>query len=490
MAILSFTATFDYTFSPTRIRFVDTSDYAGQGIATSVVNGSFRIVSPSGATIYNNTSYTNGGCDIDVNSSTSSQQTISFTPELGGYSIIYTVYDSNLAVYYTVTQSYTNSYVKPSISITQTANVIGQIWTQEDITDYVVNGVTPTKTLVNKLYYPAGSAGYGSPLTKTTAVLSTTTFYNGTQTSEVTATLTYVFTDGLVVSDVITGSKEKKVDGSYYCSVLCCIKTLERTKESYRGSNPIKFKEYDDIFQEVMGYVSLIRLSIECDGGASTDITWYLETIRALSNCTTDCDCGDDEFSRITGWGSVIGVDGTDGADGADGTDGADGSNGVSVISNNITVNATHNGAYTTLKSFSIPANTLVADGDALDITVLVLANGVVGNKNVKVILGGVDAMPKLSALGYLSMPNPASYQSISITITRTSLTTVFIKYDTRLANVTSYSVTDLGYSFWEPSISVADLSLNTNLLDIQGVTTSTDTIVCKQLLVTYLKKS
>lgn len=311
MATINFTTTFNLSTATGSATFVDTSDWAGQGIPLANVNGSFRIVSPSGSTVYDNGSYTDANCDIDISSSLTSQQTINFITELGDYIITYTVYDNNLLTYSTVTKTITNSYVAPSISIEQTANCIGQVWTQEDVTDYVISGVTPTKTVVNTLYYPAGSVGYGTPLSNANSVLSTTTFYNGTQTSSITATLSYAFT-GLTVTAVITGTKEKDVDCSYYCSILCCIINFERLKESYRGSNSVKFNETNEAFHEIMDYVALIRLSIECGNGSSTDIGWYLDIIKQLSQCTSDCDCSGDDFSRVTGWGSVIGVDGTD----------------------------------------------------------------------------------------------------------------------------------------------------------------------------------
>ena len=243
MAIVSFTTQFDFTAATKLIKFVDTSNYVGQGIALADVNGSFRIIAPNGTTIYDNTVYTDADCDIDVVTSLNSQQIISFTPELGTYTIIYTVDDTNASLQYTVTQTYNNQYTAPTLEVSQTINCITPLWSQVDITEYVVSGVTPTTNVtVNRLFYPVGSAGHGSPITETDATLSTSIFYQGSQTSQITATLQYDFSDGLQVNDIQVLNKEFKVDCTYYCSIACCVQSQKRLMTSYRGNNNVLFQ--------------------------------------------------------------------------------------------------------------------------------------------------------------------------------------------------------------------------------------------------------
>ena len=91
MPTISFTTTFDLTAATKYITFDDTSSGVPAGY-----NGCFKIVSPSGITIYENTDYSNANCDIELNNGeTASQQTISFTPEAGNYTITYTVKTTN-----------------------------------------------------------------------------------------------------------------------------------------------------------------------------------------------------------------------------------------------------------------------------------------------------------------------------------------------------------------------------------------------------------
>ena len=57
MATISFSTIFNLTLTPKQFVFTDTSDYNGQGINASDVNGCFTIVAPSGVTVYNNTDF-------------------------------------------------------------------------------------------------------------------------------------------------------------------------------------------------------------------------------------------------------------------------------------------------------------------------------------------------------------------------------------------------------------------------------------------------
>ena len=79
-------------------------------------------------------------------------------------------------------------------------------------------------------------------------------------------------------------------------------------------------------------------------------------------------------------------------------------------------------------------------------------------------------------------------YLSVKAIVTRTSATTVMVVYEAIFSdevNFESYS----NYTFFEPSITVANLTNSTNLIDIRGWSSGADTIVCKQLMVKKLLK-
>lgn len=179
------------------------------------------------------------------------------------------------------------------------------------------------------------------------------------------------------------------------------------------------------------------------------------------------------------------------GANGAAGAAGTNGTNGIIIKSNNITVDTPVSGAYQTLKSYTLSANTLTQDGDALEVTGFIVTSGTSANKNVKLLIGGTDAMPTISGLGYLvidaSVNNGA--MNFKAVITRKSATTVFITYEvTDMYQAPFYKVISIS-SFYEASITVNNLTSASNLIDLQGFTTAPDTIVAKQLMIKYLKK-
>lgn len=307
MATISFTTQFDLTSN--LITFVDTSDWAGQGIATTDVNGCFRIIAPSGTIVYNNTDFDNADCDIWIDNSLDSQQTIAIPldgtlPESGVYSIQYSVYNSNTLETYTLTNSYNYTYVAPEVCITQTVDCVTPKFTSLDATDYVVDGITPTLVRVHKLYYPPGNVDGATFLSSAGTTIITGTFYQGTQTTTISTSVSYTFSDGLIVADLLEGSKEVLVDCTFICSIYCCIRALEQRMLSAKGTNNVKYLEYTATFTQVMGLVGMARLAIDC--GKPDDVNALMTQIEALSECTSDCSCSGDAPTRVTGLGGVV----------------------------------------------------------------------------------------------------------------------------------------------------------------------------------------
>jgi len=306
MATLSFETTFDITTKTFLAE--DTSDYAGQGIALTDVNGCFTITSPSGVVIYNNVDFSNANCDIYIDNALTSQQTVNLpldgtgAVEAGTYTVLYTVYDTNLLTYSTVTNTYTFAYTTPTVAITQTIDCVSPLFTSVDATNYVVNSITPSITRVHSIYYPVGSGGVTT--TGSTTTVTSSTFYNGTQTTEIESTLSYVFTDGLIVTDVIEGVKEVVVDCTWVCSIYCCIKALEARVQEYSHTNRVEYEKSKALFSQVMALVGLAKLAIEC--GESADVDGYLASIRSLTECTEDCSCDGDEPALVTGLGGLV----------------------------------------------------------------------------------------------------------------------------------------------------------------------------------------
>lgn len=306
MATISATTKFDLSANPKRFLWIDTTDWAGQGIPLANVNGSFKVTAPSGTVIYNNVSYSNGGCDIHISSSLNSQHvvslplTISGLVESGVYTIVYTVFNSVAVTYYTQTYTFNYTYVSPVVSITQTADCVSPLFTSTDYTNYAQAGATLSLTRIHTLFYPNGSAGEGSPVVTSLQTLTTGTFYNGTQTSEIASSMTYTFTDGLIVIDAISGAREIQVDCVFECNITCCIKSYESQMWAEQYVNQTLYETMRETFSQIMGYVGLVKLSIQC--GLNNDITGYLNKIKSLAHCTDGC-CGNTQFSQVVGLG-------------------------------------------------------------------------------------------------------------------------------------------------------------------------------------------
>jgi len=384
MATISFQTTFNLVLTPKQVILNDTTDWAGLHISTSDVNAVFTITAPSGTVIYNNTDYTNSGCDIWISNSLISQHVIPLPlgsdlfPESGNYTIACSIYDSNRDLYYTQINTVNYQYTSPVICINQRIDCITPLFSSVDATNYTVNSVVPVIDGTHTLDYPYGSAGENTPtvlpFTAEASVIAVSTFYQGTQTTEIVAGLIYNVVTGVngwYIIDSVSGSKEIKVDCAYICSILCCVRTYDRIKEGYRYTNRIKFVEYDDIFQEIMSCIGLMQFSINC--GLGDEVCNYLERIKRLSNCNSACDCGSDTPSRVIGLGYLVGPAGPAGAQGVQGAAGNNG-NYITVTAEDAGVNCTtggskvilYNGVTNAIISTSYICNGELGEGSAV----------------------------------------------------------------------------------------------------------------------------
>lgn len=311
MATVSFTTKFDLTLSPKQIILTDTSDWAGQGISVADVNMCFKVTAPSGTVIYYNTDFDDADCDIWIDNDLVSQQTIALPlvgsdVEPGTYTIEATVLNSALTVYYTQTNTYTYDFEAPEVEIEQTANCVNPSFVSQDVTNYDVNSVTPTIVRTHKLYYPDGNVDGATFLSSAAATIQTGTFYDGTQTTTISTSCSYLFSDGLTVFTVVTGRQEFKVDCTFVCSVLCCLNTYRTNMLAQQGVNDVKFQEMSKTFSLAVGLVSTAKFNIEC--GLPDNVNDLLNEAYRLTNCTADCTCSDGPAERVTGLGGLVSV--------------------------------------------------------------------------------------------------------------------------------------------------------------------------------------
>lgn len=301
-----FTTRFAFDLAIKQFKFTDTTDYATPAIPLTGVRSNFKIVTPSGVTVYNNTVF-GASADIITNVSTTNATTIplSFlangTPEQGLYVITMTT-DINDGVnppYVIVTtNSYTLNYAQPQPSLSSQVDCISPLFVTQDVTNYTVNSVSPVITRTFVLQFPTGS-GITSITNTTSATIVTPQFASGTQASSITSGLVYTFPDGLVVTDTVTGALSTVVDCSNICQVHCCLVALDRRLEAARGNDDRLFDNILDTQNQVMNKVGLLLNSVAC--GKQVDAEGYMAQIKSLSNCQSDCTCTDGAPRLITG---------------------------------------------------------------------------------------------------------------------------------------------------------------------------------------------
>lgn len=311
MATINFLTTFSLDTTPKQFGFEDTSNYLGQD---AYITGCFQIVAPSGAVIYNNTDFSQGGCDIWYSNSEFNQLLINLPigtnglPEIGVYTITYTAKDSDLSQTYTHVNTYTYAYVRPTIAIEQTVDCVSPLFTSTDATNYTSNLVVPTVlTRTHTLSYPNGSAGQGSPTVSSGAVITrgAAQFFQGVQTTQISTYLFYTFADGLIVSDTVSGTQNITVDCVNICNLRCCLNTLEARLEHEKCTNYTLYLQTKATFDLVMALVGLVQLNINCGNGAN--VNNMLNFIKELTNCTDSCnECGTDPNAPIIGVGTIL----------------------------------------------------------------------------------------------------------------------------------------------------------------------------------------
>lgn len=162
------------------------------------------------------------------------------------------------------------------------------------------------------------------------------------------------------------------------------------------------------------------------------------------------------------------------------------------VLSNNTTDVSTSGTGADTLMSYVVPANTLKTNEDVLEIDASYIMSGLTQEKRLLFTLNGSGFHPKV-ATGFM-VTKGVKYTKAKITITRKSVTTVFITID--IFNSDDAYLSLRGYHLDEGTgagTAVADLSTNALTLVCLGenydTVSNTETVTQNQLLVKYFNK-
>lgn len=278
----------------------DSTNYIAQGVGSlSDLNGNLKITAPSGVVIHDNTDFSDGGCDMPAvtlpGSSTNLHLPLmsSGVVQPGNYTILYTVYNKVTTAYYTFTRVVDFTYLKPKLNVKTNVDYDMTLFISDDQTIYTVDTIVPTINLYqHNLYYPVGSAGFGSPILTSNLIIKTSVFYPGTQSStiNVNALWAYVTTVGNIfyVLDSVVGTIDTIVSTNDLCSYYCCMKKLNDKIKKAHCHNHKDLEELLEIAAEVDYAVMLIGVARTC--GHTNDIAGYLDQIKSLIGCSDDCD--------------------------------------------------------------------------------------------------------------------------------------------------------------------------------------------------------
>lgn len=224
----------------------------------------------------------------------------------GAYNIyipLCVVDDGTPTDYDDVDSSFTLSYTKPTVVLTATVDCITPSFVSTDTTDYRVidptsqGYITPTTvSYEHNLNYPATSNGYPTNATETDDLIITrgaNEFYQGTQTAITTHLVSYLFVDGLVVTDTIDGDKETIVDcATLLCGITCGMNTLYTAMQAAKPINNTLYQTLEASFNLNSAKSMLAWMNITC--GNSTEATNIIADIRAsIGNCCDDCNPAD-----------------------------------------------------------------------------------------------------------------------------------------------------------------------------------------------------
>ncbi len=317
---LSIETTFQLTGVPPNFKFEDDTDYAAEGIALADVDGIFKVVDPTGATLHNNTDF--GTPDIDADASlifSAVNLPLDANGDVlkGKYVITYSIQVGGAVQAGTYVKSFTydNTYEQPTADIDITIDYFCATITSTDNTPYPAGSVIDTRT--HTLHPPPGSGL--SDTVGSTQVITAGSLVTKTWTGEIDTDITVTQTDALKLEDTITGTSEREVKTDLnLCQIQCCLESVTKNWLAKRTSNPI---EADRILDEQLNpaiiNAFMFRNSVEC--GKNDLAETFFNAVLEFTECDLTCACEDSEVPTVVlpicvgspGSTSVVAVCGT-----------------------------------------------------------------------------------------------------------------------------------------------------------------------------------
>lgn len=441
--------TFDILNPSAPINFANWSDltnWASIGIsdgAGDVVKIIGQVVDPVGQTPYQNTGWATdnyGSPDITLLDADAPQfNLLTYT---GTTTPIYGVYSYNLKVQVTlngedpfvVEKTFSielSEALIPTLKITQTPDCNGATFTSEDTTSYgaplpwVLDSVVRSQTV----YPPQAAQDAGqSPVTSSAQKVFLSApdnpLWTGTYSTTLSSDITYkVGNYYTVIHKTLNGQEYAVACDNNLCELFCCLKTLIAGYESnLAAGNTVLANDFLKRWTFGDFYITAIKQAILCSNTALAQ--YYTDQFYLKTLCDKDCACGcTDEPAPVVPTTSLqgpqgapgpkgetgdTGATGPQGLKGDTGATGATGANGASVLYNSVSdTSTTGTNSYEVLKTYTLPANTLRADGDELKLHTRLQISSLSDAQAIKITFNGTTLVN--NALGSFKFSNVAS---------------------------------------------------------------------------------
>lgn len=308
LTTVDFKVTFDLTQDPKVFTIEDTTDYAGQGVLLADVTGILKITSPAGVVIYNNTNHGAPDIDPDVSLFNSIPISLPLTAggevQKGGYIIDYEVQDTSGVPFQVQAQKKpVYSYDPPTLNMSMVFDAATPLLSSDDVTSYVVDGVSPT-TIVrdHTLDYPPST---GEPaLNGDVKLISTSTvFAINSGTLQYSATLVSTITYDFALHSVLDAPEVSEyIDiafDSSLCDIYCGLR--EQWDRYINNKGTLEGQKELEKMVTMLGIAGLAKQAIDCS--KTEDVSMYIAEIERIGNFTTECQCDDGVPVLITGLG-------------------------------------------------------------------------------------------------------------------------------------------------------------------------------------------
>jgi hypothetical protein len=445
----------------------DLTNWASIGIsdgAGDAVDIIAQVLDPVGQTPYQNTGWgSDDYSDPDITLLDPNADQFNLFTYTGTTTPIYGVYSYNLKVRVTlsgqdpfyVEKTFSielNEALIPTLKITQTPDCAGATFTSEDTTSYgapspwTLDSLTRTQTV----YPPQAAQDAGqSPVTSNaqTVFLSApdNPLWTGTYSTTLTSDITYKTGNYYtIIHKTLNGQEYAVACDNNLCELFCCLKTLIAGYESnVTAGNTVLANDFLRRWTFGDFYLTAIKQAILCSNTALAQ--YYTDQFYLKTLCDKNCDCGcTDEPAPVVPTTSLqgpqgpagpkgetgdTGATGPQGAKGDTGATGATGANGASVLYNSVTdESTTGTNSYEVLKSYTLPSDTLRADGDELKIHTRFDITSVSDAQAVKITFNGVTLINNALSIARFTEVSNAKRIAVNSRLTRIDNTSIEVE--------------------------------------------------------------